>query len=343
MSPKNKSLIYTAIVLIIIGAVFGVYWLSYGRYYESTDDAYIKGNVTTISARISGYVVSRDVKDNELVKAGQMLVFLDDRDFKAQENKAVAALNQKKAQVASLKATQTVNKDQIEQSLAKIDQVKAKLEYDEREQLRIKALTQKTYASQSQLDTVNANVKTDKAELVAAQASYHSAQDQVILTNTKIRQAEAAIEEAGASLEQAKLNLSYTTIKAPVDGVIANRSVDKGMYVSAGMPLFSLVPLNPIWIVANFKETQLKHIKPGQSVAVRVDAYSGKSLKGEVESITPGSGSEFALLPADNATGNFTKVVQRVPVKISITDSRSLKGKLYPGLSVEVRVKTRGK
>jgi len=240
-----------------------------------------------------------------------------------------------------LQTTQVVNKDAVLEAKAKIEEQTAQLANDLSNQKRIQALVKRNYESQSQLDSINAAVKSDKAAVAAAKAAYQSSKDQTLLTASEIKQAEAAVSSARSSLEQARLNVSYTTIMAPVDGVITNRSVDKGMYVSAGMPLLSLVPIKSVWIVANFKETQVQYLRAGQAVSIKLDAYPEKKLQGEIDSLTPGSGSEFALLPTDNATGNFTKVVQRIPVKIRFTNKGGLEDKLYPGLSVEVNVDTR--
>ncbi len=340
MTKKQKALSITTIILVCVGVAFGLYWFYYGQYFQKTDDAYVKGNIITISSRLSGHIVEVYAKNNMMIKAGSPLFSLDDNGFKVLENKALAGLKQQKAQLISLDAKRQLDQDNIAQAKAKIAQAKAKLENDMLNQKRIALLINNNYASQAQFDEINQTVKSDKAALNAVNASYKSAQDQVYFTDAQIKQAQASIAEAQASLNQAKLNRSYSIVKAPQDGIITNRSAEKGMNVSPGMPLFSLVPLNDLWVIANFKETQLKNIRLGQPVTIYVDAYGDKAIKGVIESISPGSGSEFALLPQDNATGNFTKVVQRFSVKIKITSDIALRNKLYPGLSVEVVVDT---
>jgi membrane fusion protein (multidrug efflux system) len=336
--------------LLLAGAAFAVlagaswygfdYW-TVGRFLVSTDDAYVKADNTTVAPKISGYLHEVLAGDNERVKAGQMLARIDDRDFKV-------ALDQAKADVAAAEASAVSKHAQLDVQQAIIDAAKATLDVDtasatfatqENKRYTDLAATgygsvQNAQAAQSRHAGAQAAIERDKADLA-------SALKQVELLKAEIAQAVAATSRANALQHQAELNLSYTTIIAPIDGVVGNRTLRAGQYVQAGTQLMSLVPASGAYVIANFKETQLTNVQAGQSVDIDVDMFPGKAVHGHVDSLAPASGQEFALLPPDNATGNFTKVVQRIPIKVAIDDADGLADRLRPGMSVIASIDAR--
>jgi membrane fusion protein (multidrug efflux system) len=337
----RRLLLAGAAVAVLSGAVwYGWDYWTVGRFQVSTDDAYVKADNTTIAPKVSGYLVAVQVGDNERVKAGQVLARIDDRDFKV-------ALDQAKADVAAAQATVASKHAQLEVQQSVIAAAKATIEVDtatrtfaNQENKRYTDLASSGYgsvqnaqAAQSRNAGAEAAIQRDNANLV-------SALKQVDLIKAELAQAVAAVGRATAIQRQAELNLGYTTITAPIDGVVGNRTLRTGQFVQAGTQLMAVVPLNAVYVVANFKETQLTHVRNGQPVEVTVDGFRGTKLKGHVDSLSPASGLEFALLPPDNATGNFTKIVQRVPVKIAL-DDHSLQGLLRPGMSAEPTVNTK--
>ena len=325
-----------AVVLAAAGWYGWDYW-TVGRFLVSTDDAYVKADNTTIAPKVSGYLRDVLVGDNERVAAGQVLAKIDDRDFKV-------ALDQAKADVAAAEAAVASKRAQLEVQQAVIEAAKATLDVDtaaktfaEQENKRYTDLATTGYGSvqnaqqaQSRHAGAQAAVQRDVANLV-------SAQKQVELLKADITQAIAAAARARAIQAQAELNLGYTTITAPIDGIVGNRTLRVGQFVQAGTQLMSLVPATGAYVVANFKETQLTDVHKGQKVDIDVDMFPGQIVHGHVDSLAPASGQEFALLPPDNATGNFTKVVQRIPVKIAL-DATAVE--LRPGMSVIPTIET---
>ncbi|WP_108652715.1 HlyD family secretion protein [Dongshaea marina] len=341
MKSKNRIALIAAIVVLLVVAAT-TYWFSYGRYMQSTDNAYLHGNITTISAQVSGTVMRSDVTDNQKVKAGQLLAQIDPRQYREQLNEATANLALTQAQLSNLKATKTLQMALIHQAEAEVKSALAKRDQSYKELVRQQSLSKKHYVSQNTLDQAQSDLKVTNAGLQQAQASLHAAKDKLQVLDTQLAEATANIDKSEAAVSQAKLNLSFTEIHAPVDGIIGQRSLRKGMLAEVGQPLLSLVPTNKIWLVANFKETQVGQMRVGQKVKIKIDALSGVTLHGHIDSLSPATGSQFALLPAENATGNFTKIVQRVPVKILIDDAAGIRSELRPGLSAEVTVDTRG-
>jgi len=336
----RKLLLAGAAVAVLSGAVwYGWDYWTVGRFQVSTDDAYVKADNTTIAPKISGYLVAVQVGDNEGVKAGQVLARIDDRDFKV-------ALDQAKADVAAAQATVASKQAQLEVQQSVIAAAKATIEVDtatrtfaNQENKRYTDLASSGYgsvqnaqAAQSRNASAEAAIQRDNANLV-------SALKQVDLIKAELAQAVAASARASAVQRQAELNLSYTTITAPIDGVVGNRTLRTGQFVQAGTQLMSLVPASGAYIIANFKETQLTHVAKGQAVDVEVDMFPGQIVHGHVDSLAPASGQEFALLPPDNATGNFTKVVQRIPVKIALEGGAPIE--LRPGMSVIPTIETK--
>jgi membrane fusion protein (multidrug efflux system) len=313
------------------------YWTA-GRFLVSTDDAYVKADNTTIAPKVSGYLNRVLVGDNQQVKTGQVLARIDDRDFKV-------ALDQAKADVAAADAAVESKRAQLDVQQAAIDAAKAALDVDiaaqvftAQENKRYTDLEKTGYGSVQNAQNARARDNTAIAAIARDKANLASALKQVELLKAEVTQAEAAAGRANAVQRQAELNLSYTTILSPIDGVVGNRTLRVGQFVQAGTQLMSLVPSNGAYVIANFKETQLGKVRAGQTVDIEVDMFPGKAVRGHVDSLAPASGQEFALLPPDNATGNFTKVVQRIPVKIVLDGADA---DLRPGMSVIPSIQTK--
>ena len=319
---------------------FGYRYWTVGRFIESTDDAYVKADYTTVAPKVAGYISQVLVNDNDAVKAGQVLARIDDRDFQAALSQARADVKAAEAAITNIDAQISLQQSVIEQARATIDASQASLEFAVSDAARSARLitngagTQsRAEQTQSARDQAAAAVERDRAALVTAQ-------NKVPVLQTQREQTVAQRDRAAAAAQQAELNLSYTDIAAAVDGTVGARSIRVGQYVTSGTQLMAVVPLHAVYVVANFKETQLTYISPGQSVEIKVDSFPDISIKGHVDSVSPASGLEFSLLPPDNATGNFTKIVQRIPVKI-IIDDEALSGLLRSGMSVEPEIDTK--
>src|ERR1700744_15434 len=328
---------------VAVAALAGASWYGWdfwttGRFLVSTDDAYVRADNTTIAPKVSGYLHEVLVGDNEHVKAGQVLARIDQRDFKV-------ALDQARADVAAAQATVTSKQAQLEVQQSIIAAAKATIEVDianktfaGQENKRYTDLAATGYGSLQNAQAAQSKNAGAEAAIARDQANLVSALKQVDLLKAEIKQAEAAAARASALQAQAELNLGYTTISAPIDGVVGNRTLRVGQFVQAGTQLMSLVPASGAYVVANYKETQLTHVHEGQPVDVYVDMLPGQAVHGHVDSLAPASGQEFALLPPDNATGNFTKVVQRIPVKIALEGGAPID--LRPGMSVIPTIET---
>jgi membrane fusion protein, multidrug efflux system len=315
------------------------YW-TVGQYLESTDDAYVKANYTTIAPKVSGYIAEVLVDDNERVKAGQALARIDDRDFRAALDQAQADVEAAAASVGNLDAQIALQQSVIDQEKADIAATEAALTFAREDHARYRDLMKTGYGTIQRAQQTEATLREKTAQLQRDRAGLVAAQKKIAVLTTERAKAEAQRDRSRAVERQAELNLSYTAIAAPVGGTVGARSLRVGQYVQAGTPLMAVVPLHAVYVVANFKETQLAHVRGGQTVEIAVDGFPGAKLKGHVDSLSPASGLEFALLPPDNATGNFTKIVQRIPVKIALDDD-VLAGLLRPGMSVEPTIDTR--
>ncbi|WP_063687079.1 HlyD family secretion protein [Bradyrhizobium stylosanthis] len=315
------------------------YW-TYGRYLETTDDAYVKADSTIIAPKVSGYIAKVLVGDNEKVRAGQPLAKIDDRDFKAALDQAKADVAAGEASVRNIDAQLELQQPIIAQSTADVAAADANLKFAQEERARYDDLMKSGSGTIQRAQQTDAALRASNAQLQHAKSGLMAAQRKVDVLTTQRAQATAQLERARAVAQQAALNLSYTEITAPVDGTVGARSLRVGQYVQAGTQLMAVVPLDAVYVVANFKETQLTHVRPGQPVELHVDSFRNHTLRGHVDSLSPASGLEFALLPPDNATGNFTKIVQRVPVKI-VLDDHSLTGLLRPGMSAVPTVNTK--
>ena len=330
---KLRRLLMTgaALALLAGGAWYGWDYWTVGRFQVSTDDAYVKADNTTIAPKVSGYLSAVLVGDNEHVRAGQILARIDERDFKV-------ALDQSKADVAAAEAAITSKRAQLDVQHSVIEAARATLAVDtatqtfaEQENKRYTDLAGTGYGSVQNAQQAQSRYASAQAAIARDTANLASAERQVELLKAEIAQAVAALGRATALQNQAELNLGYTTITAPIDGVVGNRTLRTGQFVQAGTQLMSLVPATGAYVIANYKETQLTNVRKGQPVEIEVDMFPGQVVRGHVDSLAPASGQEFALLPPDNATGNFTKVVQRIPVKI-VLDATNVD--LRPGMSV---------
>jgi membrane fusion protein (multidrug efflux system) len=343
--PSRQVVKRTGLALVLAlgvagAADFGYGYLTTGRYLESTDDAYVKADSTIISPKVSGYISQVLVEDNQPVKAGQLLARIDDRDLRTALDQAQADVAGSEAAVRNLDAQIALQQPIIEQSTADITAAEANLKFAREEQTRYDDLMKSGSGTIQRAQQTDAALREKAALLQHGKSALLAAEKKVDVLSTERAKAVAQLDRARAVAKQAALNLSYTEISAPVDGTVGARSLRVGQFVQAGTQLMAVVPLDAVYIVANFKETQLTHVRDGQPVEIRIDSFHGTTLKGHVDSLSPASGLEFALLPPDNATGNFTKIVQRVPVKIAL-DDRSLTGLLRPGMSAEPTINTK--
>ncbi len=338
-----RRFVLPLVVLAVVGygLKFGYDWYVEGRFLVGTDDAYVRADMSIIAAKVSGLVAAVTVTDNQHVQAGDELVRIDDVDYKL----AVAAAKDK---LATQDATVARFDQQIAAQQPMIDQAEAQIAADKADILRTQAdferadnLARSDYGSKQRLDQARADRDRATAALSSAQAALEGAKANLAVVQSQKLEAVHVRAELQTALAQAESNLQATVIRAPFSGVIGNRAAQAGQYIQPGTRLLALVPLDKAYVEANFKETQLARLKPGQKVRVAVDAWSSDAVEGTVESLAPASGSQFSLLPPENATGNFTKIVQRVPVRIAVPASATEQGNLRPGLSVVVDVDTR--
>ncbi|NWD74068.1 HlyD family secretion protein [Pseudomonas gingeri] len=351
---KRNLILLGGAVLLCAAVIFGLYWMTVGRYLEQTDDAYVRADWIPISPRVSGYVAQVLVEDDQPVKAGDVLVRIDDRDYQARLEQARAELAETEASVAAQQANLQVTDGLITQQKAGLAQAdaqtrsaRAELHRAGLDRQRYEGLVRDHAASAQRLETASASYLQASAAVEMSQAMQRQQDTRLNVAITRRQLAEASLKQQMARRSQAQALLSLATnaledtlIRAPIDGVVGQRKVRTRQYVAPGLPLLAVVPLQQAYVVANYKETQLREMHAGQTVDISVDSYSGRKLKGHVVSFSPGSGAVFALLPSDNATGNFTKIVQRFPVKIQI-DQHDEGGPILPGMSVITTVDTR--
>jgi membrane fusion protein, multidrug efflux system len=345
LSPSRQTIkraaLALALTLGVAGAAdFGYGYLTTGRYLETTDDAYVKADSTIVAPKVSGYIADVLVGDNEKVRAGQLLARIDDRDFKTALTQAGADVAASEAAVRNLDAQIELQQPVIQQQAAEVDAADANLKFAQQERARYDELMKSGSGTVQRAQQTDAALRAQTAQLQQGKAGLAAATKKVEVLTTDRAKALAQLDHARAVEQQAALNLSYTQITAPVDGTVGARALRVGQFVQAGTQLMAVVPLDAVYVVANFKETQLTHMRNGQPVELRIDSFHSTRLRGHVDSLSPASGLQFALLPPDNATGNFTKIVQRVPVKIVLDDQR-LKGLLRPGMSAVPTVDTK--
>ena len=334
-----------AFVALIVLAVLGLarvtyHWWAVGRFVENTDDAYVGGDVTVIAPKVAGFISTLAVGDNQRVHAGDLLLKLDNRDYLAAQAKTEAAVAIQEAALTNLDATRRLQEAVVAQAQATITAADAEIVRARDDQIRLTRLLKDSAVSVQESQRADAEYKEAVALGEKSRAGLVAAQRQLDVIDTQKKQTQAALEQAMAELDLARLNVSYTELRAPIDGIVGNRSAQVGAYATIGSQLISLVPARGLWVDANFKESQLARMHPGSVASVKVDSIPGKTFRGRVLSVAPATGAQFSVLPPENATGNFTKIVQRVAVRIVLDDEAATLGQLRPGLSVTARVNT---
>jgi membrane fusion protein (multidrug efflux system) len=341
-SSRKRLVIAAVLLAVVAGSGYEGYgWWTNGRFMVSTDDAYVQADITILAAKASGYVASVEVENNARVEAGQVIARLDDVDYRlavqaAQDKLATqqSAITRIGRQIEAAEAATTQADAQI--AAARADAERSVADYQRQLQL-----SQSDFASRARLEQAKADRDRAAANVKGAEASLVAARANVAVLKAQQGEAERLASEYRTALARAERDLSFTVIRAPVAGVLGNRAVEVGAYVQPGTRLGALVPLSSVHVDANFKETQLASIRPGETVEIEVDAFGGRHFSGRVESVAPASGATFSLLPPENATGNFTKIVQRVPVRIALDPEALKDAVLRPGMSVVARVDTR--
>ena len=340
-SLKQLLIAGGALLFVAAAAGCGNYYWTIGRFLVSTDDAYVQAHSVLISPKVSGYISEVPVDDNQAVKAGQVIARIDPRDYDT-------ALDQARANVAAAQASiETLNQQiaqqrlVVEQDRQQVASDQAALVYSQQDYQRYTILAKDGYGTVQRAQQAQADIREKDAMQQHDIAVVAAAEKQIGVFEAQLAQANATLAQQQAMEHQAELNLSYTAITAPVDGTVGVRTLRVGEYVQAGTQLMAVVPLQAVYIVANYKETQLTNVRPGQPATIDVDTFPGAKIHGHVDSLAPASGQEFALLPPDNATGNFTKIVQRIPLKIVVDEDDPLVGKLRPGMSVEPTIDTK--
>ncbi|TWD47924.1 membrane fusion protein (multidrug efflux system) [Agrobacterium vitis] len=342
-SAKKRSPVLPVILLALLagGGYFGYNWWTEGRFMVETDDAYISGDIATISPKVTGYVQTVSIADNQHVKAGDVMVTLDDGDYRIALQQAQSQLATQKLTVDRVAAQVIGGEAAVQQAQAQLLAAQATLHSAELTFKRVTDLRAQSVMSQAELDSATSALETGKANVAAAVAAVASANANLSVLKAQKAEAEAGVKTQELAVAQAQRNLDFTVLRAPYDGVIGNLGVQVGNLVSSGSRLASLVPVDKLYVDANFKETQISDIVPGSKVKLHVDAYGKTPIEGTVVSLAAGSGSVFSMLPPENATGNFTKIIQRVPVRIAIPQDVLDKGFLKAGLSVIAEVDTR--
>jgi membrane fusion protein (multidrug efflux system) len=328
---RTPVLVIGALLLVaVLGVV--VYWWFFAHGHETTDDAFISADITSVSPQVAGHVITLAVDDNQNIPKGHLIVQIDPRDFNIALANAQTQLQVAQGQLEQANSQVAVNEAQVQQNKADVATAQAN-DWQAQEDLnRYRRLSSEAVSRQTLDDAIAAAREAD-ANLHAAQQKEAAAESQVKYAQSQVKTAAAQVDQAKVAVANAQQQLDYTTVNAPIAGTVTNRSVNVGDYVQVGQALLGLVP-NAVYVIANFKETQLAHMQPGQPVKMHVDAFPGRTFYGRVDSIERGTGSAFSLLPPENATGNYVKVVQRVPVKI-VFDPMPTDIRFAPGMSVE--------
>jgi len=330
-SPRRLVLGGLAVVVLLAAALVAHQWF-WSRTHVGDDNAQVEGHIIPVLSRVAGYVAEADVEDNQAVHSGQLLVRIDERDLKAR-------LAQTEADLASAIAMGGGRGEagqasaQLQAARAAVEQARANARKAASDLERYRSLAERGIISRQQLDAA-------EAAAAASQAQLQGTLEQVLAAGAGLRGAQSRVAAAQAARDQAALMLSYARITAPEPGVVTKKSVEVGQYVQAGQPLLSVVPLHDVWVIANLKETTVRNVLPGDKVEITVDSYPGTRYRGHVASLSPATGAKFSLLPPDNATGNFTKVVQRIPVRIALDQPNDPVRPLRPGMSVHVTITT---
>jgi membrane fusion protein, multidrug efflux system len=335
---KRVGLALVTIAVLAVGGYYGWVWYDRSRDVQTTNDAYVRGEITAVSPRVSGYATEVLFDDDMTVKAADVLVRIDPRDFRMAAEKAQAALNQANADLGQIAAKRDLENSKIAVAEAALRSVEAQATNSDTALMRATVLYQKSYGTQVARDDAAAANVAARSSVDQANANVAYEREQLVVIDADEAVAKAQVDAAQAELLSAKFSLDDTEIWAPIDGIVANRSVRTGEYVSAGTRILSIVPTTDLWIEANYRETQVGRMKVGDPVSIGVDTYPGRRFCGYVEAIAPASGSEFALLPPDNATGNFTKIVRRFTARIRFNASEQGASLARPGMSVETDV-----
>ena len=339
---KRKFVMIGVLGLLALAAIaYAVYFVFIGRFYVSTDNAYVRANSTTLGARVSGHVAAILPADNSIVRSGEVIFRIDDGDYRIAVDAARSRIATQQATIDRIGRQVTALESAAEQAKAQLASSEAALKRAELDFDRQQALSTKGFASRATFEVSEAGRDQGIAAVRSAQAAYEAARDNVEVTKAQQAEARAQLAELQTQLAKAERDLAFTSVRAPVDGTFSNRLVNTGDFIQAGQRLANVVPLNDVFIDANFKETQLKRIRPGQPVQISVDAYGHRKFAGVVDSISPAAGSVFTLLPPDNATGNFTKIVQRLPIRIRVPKDVAKQNLLRAGMSVYATVDTR--
>ena len=342
MTNNRKTLLIGSVLAVaVLAGLFGP-WLLGRDHEQSTNDAYVTADYTVVAPKVAGFIKEVLVQDNQQVKAGQLLALIDERDYQAALDAAQAQLLVAKAQSEDARATLERQGSVIAQAQAAVSAAQAEAAFASHEVARYSRLAEQGAGTVQNAQQARSRVDQAKARLANTQAALLAARKQVDILDAQVASADGQLKRAEAGVERANLDLSYTRIMAPVDGMVGERALRVGAYVNPGARLLSVVPLDQAYVVGNFQETQLTHVQPGQSVSISVDTFSGETLHGHVESIAPATGVTFAAVKPDNATGNFTKVVQRIPVKIVFDAGQPLRDRLRVGMSVEAVIDTQG-
>ena len=342
MTNNRKTLLIGSVLAVaVLAGLFGP-WLLGRDHEQSTNDAYVTADYTVVAPKVAGFIKEVLVQDNQQVKAGQLLALIDERDYQAALDASQAQLLVAKAQSEDARATLERQGSVIAQAQAAVSAAQAEAAFASHEVARYSRLAEQGAGTVQNAQQARSRVDQAKARLANTQAALLAARKQVDILDAQVASADGQLKRAEAGVERANLDLSYTRIVAPVDGMVGERALRVGAYVNPGARLLSVVPLDQAYVVGNFQETQLTHVQPGQSVSISVDTFSGETLHGHVESIAPATGVTFAAVKPDNATGNFTKVVQRIPVKIVFDAGQPLRDRLRVGMSVEAVIDTQG-
>jgi membrane fusion protein, multidrug efflux system len=340
-SGKRKLVLMGIVALLALAAAgYGGYYVLVGRFYVSTDDAYVRANNTMLGARVSGHIAAIFPGDNALVRTGDVIFRIDDGDYRIAVDSARSKIATQQATIDRIGRQIAAQESAVEQAKAQLTSAEAALKRAGLDFERQQALSTKGFASRATFEVSEAGRDQGMAGVKSAQAAYDAALTNVEVTKAQQVEARAQLAELQTSLAKAERDLDFTAVRAPVDGTFSNRLVNTGDFVVVGQRLGNVVPLNDVFIDANFKETQLKRIRPGQPVTISVDAYGHRKFSGVVDSISPAAGSVFTLLPPDNATGNFTKIVQRLPVRIRVPKDVAKQNLLRAGMSVYATVDT---
>ncbi|MFJ4371844.1 HlyD family secretion protein [Pseudomonas japonica] len=340
-NTRKNILIGSLLAIAVCAAIAGPHLLG-NDHSQSTNDAYVSADYTVVAPKVAGFIKEVLVEDNQQVQAGQLLATLDARDYQAALDAAQAQLLVARAQSADARATLERQAAVIAQAEAAVKAAQAEAAFADHEVTRYSRLAEQGAGTVQNAQQARSGVDQARARLANVEAALLATRKQVDILEAQVASADGQLKRAEAGLEKANLDLSYTRIVAPVDGMVGERALRVGAYVNPGARLLSVVPLNRAYVVGNFQETQLTHVQPGQPVNISVDTFSGETLHGHVESIAPATGVTFAAVKPDNATGNFTKVVQRIPVKIVFDADQPLLQRLRVGMSVEARIDTQG-